>query len=213
MLFGQTIWDFYASWYDKLWVQKYVLKPSRDLILQTMKGLPPATNILDMGCGIGELCADIKKAFPEAKITGIDPSKKMIERAAQDLRHTDIVFQCGFVRDLSDEPKYDIVVSTNAFPYVMDKKETLEKIHNLLNPNGRLLLLFANQNNWYDALWLMIVKLSTSKAQYLSVPATCKMLENSGFKTVKTERIKSSFFLPSVYMIEGIVIKNQPQKI
>jgi trans-aconitate methyltransferase len=209
MLFGQNIWDFYASWYDKLWVQKYVLKPSRDLILQTLKELPSVSNILDMGCGIGELCADIKKAYPEAKITGIDPSGKMIERAVKDLSDTDIMFQCGFVRDLSDLQQYDIVVSTNAFPYVMDKKETLVKIHKLLNPNGRLLLLFANKNNWYDALWLMIVKLSTSKAQYLSVPATCKMLENSGFKTGKTEKIKGSFFLPSIYMIEGIAIKDK----
>ena len=208
MIFGQKIWNYYASWYDKLWVQKFVLKPSRNLILKTMTEITSFDTVLDFGCGIGELCRDINDHYPTAKILGIDPSTKMIERAKKETFNDNIRFKSGFVMDLPEKTQYDLIVSTNAFPYVMDKKESLEKIHKLLKPNGRLLLLFANNNNLYDALWLMFVKLSTSKAQYLSVASTKTLLQVCGFSIGRVERINGPFLLPSVYMIEGIANKN-----
>jgi len=78
-----------------------------------------------------------------------------------------------------------------------------------LKPNGRLLLLFANNNNLYDAVWLMFVKLTTSKANYLSVSSTQHLLNESGFETGRIQRIESSSFLPSVFMVEGIEGKKE----
>jgi hypothetical protein len=74
-----------------------------------------------------------------------------------------------------------------------------------LKPNGRLLLLFANRNTLYDAFWLMFVKLTTSKADYLSVSSLHNLLKETGFEIGKTERIDSLFFVPSVFMVEGII--------
>ncbi len=205
-MFGTKIWDFYASWYEKLWVQKFVLKPSRRLIIETLNVLPFPKRILDVGCGIGQLCNDLKNQFPPVIITGIDISSKMIERAKSLYNYSEIRFISGQAEDLPENETYDYIVSTHAFPYIEDKKKFLAEMKKRLNPNGRLFLIFGNNNNLYDACVFKIVKLTTSKAEYLSVEKTSKLLNESGFKTGKIKRIKSAFFIPSVYLIEGINI-------
>ncbi len=203
---NNQIWDYYADWYEKLLAQKFALGPSRRLILKNLTGIPDNLKILDIGCAIGQLCRDIKDIHQSATVTGIDPSGKMIERAQMMSENTGIRFIATEAEKLPENEKFDIIVSTNAFPYVADKKYFLQCVHSLLNPGGRLLLLFANTNNWYDALWLVFVKLTTSKAQYLSVKATQQLLKEQGFIIGKTERIESAFFVPSVYMIEAILV-------
>jgi 2-polyprenyl-3-methyl-5-hydroxy-6-metoxy-1,4-benzoquinol methylase len=204
-MFGSNIWNFYASCYDKLWAQKFVLTPSRNLILKTIAELPPPENILDVGCGIGQLCHSMSQHYPTAKIIGIDPSVKMIDRAKECFSGENIHYDCIETESLSTDLQFDLIVSTNAFPYIRDKKMFLDKIKLHLKPNGRLLLLFANNNNLYDALWLMFVKLTTSKANYLSVSSTQQLLNESGFVTGRIQRIESSSFLPSVFMVEGSI--------
>ncbi len=39
--------------------------------------------IVDYGCGIGDVTAILAEVFPEAQITGLDPSARCVERAAQ----------------------------------------------------------------------------------------------------------------------------------
>jgi len=204
-MFGAKIWDFYASWYNRLWVQRFVLTPSRYLILKTMSELPQHAQILDVGCGIGELCHSMGLQYPLAEIIGIDPSVKMIHRANEISSGNNIKYICGGADSLANNQKFDLITSTNAYPYIPDKRKFLLDMKKQLKPNGRLLLLFANKNNIYDSLCLMIVQLTTSKAQYPSVVSTQNLLRKSGFEMGKIIPIKSSFFVQSVTMFEGIV--------
>ena len=204
-MFGPRIWDFYASWYDRLWVQKIVLAPSRRLILKTMEELSSPGHVLDVGCGIGELCFEMSRLFPHADIVGIDPSEKMIRRAKKDFSGSNIAYHCGITDYLSKKQKFDIIVTTNAFPYMLDKSGALSEMKEHLKPDGRLLLLCANCNNQYDAFWLSLVKMTTSKAHYPSVSSIHELMKECGFSVGKTERIRSLFLIPSVFMVEGIL--------
>ena len=211
-MFGPKIWDFYADRYDRLWVQRFVLTPSRRLILKTTGELSTPKQILDVGCGIGELCRSMSLQYPSAEIIGIDPSVKMIKRAEENFSGNNIKYICGQPDSLPKDQKFDLIVSTNAFPYMPDKRKFLIDMKKLLKPNGRLLLLFANRNTLYDAFWLMLVKLTTSSAQYPSVSSTQKLLKDSGFEVGKTEPIESLFFVPSVFMVEGILPDSHSEK-
>lgn len=204
-MFGPKIWDYYADRYEKLWVQRFVLNPSRLLILKTMLGLPTSRKILDIGCGIGELCHSMSQQDPLAIIIGIDPSARMIKCANRKFSGKNIKYICGSPENLPEDQKFDLIVSTNAFPYMPDKQNALIVMKSLLKPNGRLLILFANRNTLYDAFWLMFVKLTTSKAQYPSVSTLHNLLKETGFEIGKTEPIDSLFFVPSVFMMEGIL--------
>lgn len=211
-MFGPKIWDFYANRYDRLWVQRFVLAPSRSLIIKTAAELSTPKQILDVGCGIGELCRSMSRQYPLAEITGIDPSVKMIKRAEEKFSGDNIRYICGQPDNLPKGKKFDLIVSTNAFPYMPDKGKFLVDMKMLLKPNGRLFLLFANRNTLYDAIWLMLVKLTTSSAQYPSVSSTQNLLKDSGFEVGKTEPIESLFFVPSVFMIEGILPDSHSEK-
>ena len=80
---GTKIWDFWADKYERLWVQKYSLSPARRDIIAEIKKLivqSGSYNILDMGCGIGQLIREMQedlKGF-DIKYTGVDISPKMI---------------------------------------------------------------------------------------------------------------------------------------
>jgi len=212
-MFGPKIWDFYADRYDRLWVQRFVLTPSRRLILKTTGELSTPKQILDVGCGIGELCRSMSLQYPSAEIIGIDPSVKMIKRAEENFSGNNIKYICGQPDSLPKDQKFDLIVSTNAFPYMPDKRKFLIDMKKLLKPNGRLLLLFANRNTLYDAFCLILVKLTTSSAQYPSVSSTQKLLKDSGFEVGKTEPIESLFFVPSVFMVEGILPDSHSEKV
>jgi 2-polyprenyl-3-methyl-5-hydroxy-6-metoxy-1,4-benzoquinol methylase len=199
---NKEIWDSYASWYEKLLAQKFALGPSRKLILKNLSEIPENAKILDVGCAIGQLCREIKSIHPTANITGIDPAEKMIERAKMLSENIDIRYVATELEKLPENEKFDIIVSTNAFPYVMDKKFFLKCVKNHLNPGGRLLILFANNNNFYDALWLVFVKLTTSKAEYLSNKKMSSLLKICNFNIKSIQRIETAFFIPSVYMFE-----------
>src|SRR5450830_1589690 len=109
-MFGPKIWDFYADRYDRLWVQRFVLAPSRRLILKTAGELSTPKQILDVGCGIGELCRSMSRQYPSAEIIGIDPSVKMIKRAEEFFSGNNIKYSCGQPDSLPKDQKFDLIV-------------------------------------------------------------------------------------------------------
>ena len=68
-----NIWNFWANKYDRLWVQKYSLKPTRDCITQTLIDINNKNiKVLDLGCGPGQLISELTQKFTNIEITGID---------------------------------------------------------------------------------------------------------------------------------------------
>ena len=71
------IWDFWAKRYNKLWVQKYSLRPSIEYLLETeLEG--KNLKILDLGSGPGELIEELYKKNADLNIAAIDFSEEMI---------------------------------------------------------------------------------------------------------------------------------------
>jgi ubiquinone/menaquinone biosynthesis C-methylase UbiE len=76
-----NIWNFWANKYDRLWVQKYSLKPTRNYILSSLSDIKKdeKVKLLDLGCGPGELISELTEKFNNMEITGIDFSEKMLK--------------------------------------------------------------------------------------------------------------------------------------
>jgi tRNA (cmo5U34)-methyltransferase len=100
-------------------------------------------NILDLGCGTGhgmELIADL---FPNAKITGIDFSPRMIERAKKKLSSfSDRIklIETDF-NDYRFDQKFDVIVSAIAIHNSThdQKKALFRKIFDSLNKGGQFI--------------------------------------------------------------------------
>lgn len=102
--------------------------------------------ILDVGCGDGKITAAIAARLPSGSVLGVDPSRDMIEFAAQHYPpalHPNLRFDVADVRRLPYENQFDLVVSFNALHWVPEQGAALRSICTVLKPNGRAVLRFV----------------------------------------------------------------------
>ncbi len=204
-MMSSRIWEFWANKYERLWAQYFALGPTRrEVRTQIRQKTPHPTNILDLGCGVGELVNELAIEYPACAITGIDTSLGMIAAAQERHCVNNTAYHVASINEIGEYGPYDAIVSTNAFPYVPKKSEALKKMYSNLKPNGRLFLAHATLENPYDALFLVFVRLTVSKAQYFSQNRLRTMMQEAGFTIGDVIRISPFFFIPSIYLIEGI---------
>lgn len=111
------IWDFWADKYDKLWVQRYSLKPTREYVLEELEHVSKGRNsLLDLSCGPGELLLEVSHRYPDIKLTGMDFSKRMLEISAiKNKKATHVLMD---VTDLDKVTEtFDIIICTHSLPY------------------------------------------------------------------------------------------------
>ena len=80
----ESVWDKLANEYDRMWVQKYSLEPTRRKVIEQVGKLSDQSGslcLLDVGCGTGQLVDEISRLYPDIDCTGIDQSEYMIGKA------------------------------------------------------------------------------------------------------------------------------------
>lgn len=202
----KRIWNVWAPVYNKIWgFQRFSLRPTRRFVHRYLEqeDLHPK-DILDIGCGIGELSLELSQRQPEARILAVDYSDGMIARAKKDYAAPNITHVLGSLEDVPADRRFDLIVSTHSFPYFPDKNKAARKMWDLLEPGGRLLVIQGNTNNRYDAAWLALVKLGVSRADFLPVREVKSILQGAGFVIRTVRRVDTAFFIPSIYLVEGI---------
>lgn len=104
-------------------------------------------NILELGCGSGNLSELVAKTFPHANLCLIDLSEKFLSSCRLRLRkYKTIQYIHGDFSELKFEPQsFDLVVSSIAIHHLIDneKLELFRKIHQWLRPGG--VLAFSDQ--------------------------------------------------------------------
>lgn len=200
---SKFLWDFWSKYYDKLWVQKYSLKPTRRCVLDMINrntNSRSGLKLLDVGCGIGELLRDLRSCSNERfeSLFGVDYSKSMIERAIK--MGDGIGYECMDSSHVKNRfSGLDIIVCTHSFPYYEDQREALAGFHSCLKEGGDLMLAQASENSIYDKLALFFVKFTTGKASY---PSSKKIhsLSDGIFEVKEEILIRERFFMPSIIL-------------
>ena len=116
--------------------------PFEDLI----KMVQPRERItaVDLGCGTGELTAQLKEHLPGSDVTGVDSSPQMLERA----RKFDIAglhFQQGRIEDFNGS--YDLIFSHAAIHWVPDHAALLHRFFTMLKPGGQMAIQLPSNSN------------------------------------------------------------------
>lgn len=201
---GRTIWDFWAPRYHRLWVQRFSLGPSRDLVHRVIDRVAPdARRILDVGCGIGQFARETVERRPDAFVVGVDPAPAMIERARTDFAHDRIRYLVGRVEDVPAGEGFDVVTCQHAFPYMPDPVASLRAMHERLRPGGRVLLVNANAESARDALLLAFVKLTTTSATYWKVEEEREMMRAAGLEPGLVQPLPTPFYSATITLVEG----------
>jgi trans-aconitate methyltransferase len=103
----------------------------------------PDERILDLGCGTGQLTAEI--ASSGAKVLGLDSSPEMLGQARQNYPHLKFVLADATSFRLG-EP-FDAVFSNAALHWVKNAEAAVESIAAALRPGGRFVAEFGGKGN------------------------------------------------------------------
>lgn len=99
--------------------------------------------VVDLGCGPGQLTADLARRWPLATVLGIDSSVEMIEAATAAGYGGDgfggrLSFELGDVRDFKPDRPVDVIISNAVLQWVPGHLKLLPRWADYLAPGGWL---------------------------------------------------------------------------
>jgi arsenite methyltransferase len=100
----------------------------------------PGMRVLDVGCGPGNLTAQIGKFVGESgSVVGIDPSKERIA-IAHEMTRSNLLFYVGIAEDLSrfSSDSFDVVFVNSTLHWVQDQPAAIKEFARVLKSGGRL---------------------------------------------------------------------------
>lgn len=159
------------------------------------------SNILDIGCGQGELLKDLFVVGFQ-KLTGIDP---YIEK---DIRYNQSLHV--YKKEVFDvREKYDLVMMHHSFEHMADQPEVLNKIHQILNQEGKLLIRIpVISKPLIEKYGMDMVSLDAPRHFFIhTIKSINLLLAKAGFSIYRTEFDSQAFeFIASEQYKRGISI-------
>jgi trans-aconitate methyltransferase len=99
--------------------------------------------IIDIGCGDGRLTASIAERVRDGSVLGVDISPEMIGFAQTKFLknfHPNLEFLCGDAQYLDYTEEFDIIFSSFAFQWFVDKNSFFQRAYKSLKPSGQLVM-------------------------------------------------------------------------
>ncbi len=106
--------------------------------------IQPHMKVLDLGCGTGTLTVMLKRAQPEAYITGVDGDPEVLDIARKKSEGVNIQWNEGLASSLPyPDSAFDRVVTSLVIHHLVtdDKREAFKEIFRVLKPRGELYIL------------------------------------------------------------------------
>ena len=146
--------------------------------------VPPGLDVLEVGCGCGDLLA----AVAPARGVGIDFSAEMLAQARQ--RHPRLEFIQADAHDLHLDSRFDVVILSDLVNDVWDVQAVLEQIIPLCKPDTRLII------NVYSRVYQPLLGLAGSLGlanrllpqNWLTAEDTQNLLHLAGFEVIRRQR-------------------------
>ncbi|NLX13852.1 MAG: methyltransferase domain-containing protein [Phycisphaerales bacterium] len=122
------------------------LKKLRDLL-----GLHEGENLLEVGCGTGQITAWLGESVRPGRVTAIDFSEAMLEQARKKQIEAD--FRCLDVcLDKLGTQVYEVILCFHSFPHFRNQNAALANMSQALKPGGRLVVMHLADRRHINAL-------------------------------------------------------------
>ncbi|MBN2505504.1 MAG: class I SAM-dependent methyltransferase [Verrucomicrobia bacterium] len=113
--------------------------------------LRPGLDLLEVGCGTGQITGWLAARVKPGKVVAADFSPGMLAQARA--RGVDAEFVLRDIcRHKPASRRFDVVLCFHSFPHFRDPKAALRQIARLLNPGGRLLVVHLSGSAPLNAL-------------------------------------------------------------
>lgn len=157
--------------------------------------------VIDLGCGTGTLAIMIKKASPEAQITGLDADEEVlsIAKSKAEKAHVNIKWDHGFAYELPyPDNSFDVVVSSLVTHHLKgpDKVRAFKEVRRVLKPTSWFHIMDFGQPfsviTRLQALFLKHFEEVEDNVAGRIVP----MLREAGFESAKEVEKQATIFGP-----------------
>jgi SAM-dependent methyltransferase len=109
---------------------------------------PAPAQILDVGCGTGEIAPRLLKLWPQARLTGVDLEEPHLEKCRPFGDRAKFVKGDALALDLA-EGSFDLAVSRHLVQAVPDARKVYSEMIRALKPGGRMHVIAED----YGMLW------------------------------------------------------------
>ena len=128
---------------EKFFGNKDQIDASNRLFKIVSNYVPEPMNILDIGCAYGGLINELKNVYKKALFLGIDPGKKSIEIANNNIQSKRVSFVECFSDNLPiEDGKFDIVILSMVIQWIprQDLIKTISEVDRALKTGGVIYL-------------------------------------------------------------------------
>ena len=129
--YTQTLYDEFALTYEDKMQELSCLIPSKMADLVKEKHFKKA---LDLGCGTGLSGVAFHSLCD--KLTGVDLSQKMLEKAKEKQVYDDLILSDIESYLKTKKAKYDLIIAADVFCYINELSEIFKEVYETLNAGG-----------------------------------------------------------------------------
>lgn len=170
-------WDA-ARYQDK---HSFVWRYGADLL--DLLAPEPGERILDVGCGTGQLTAEIARRG--AHVVGLDNSEEMLAEARRNF--PELTFVLGDAAGFAFPERFDAVFSNAALHWVKNAEGAVASIARSLRPGGRFIAEFGGKGNTASVLAVLRTVLGPGAGErlpwyYPSIGEYAPLLERHGLE-------------------------------
>lgn len=109
--------------------------PFDDLV--KLVNVKPSMNVIDLGCGTGELTRRLADMLPDSDVLGIDSSPEMLAKTESQVR-SGLRFEQQDLTEVQDS--FDLVFSNAVIQWVPDHHALIPKLISMVKPGGQLVV-------------------------------------------------------------------------
>ncbi|WP_085505026.1 class I SAM-dependent methyltransferase [Thalassobacillus devorans] len=130
-------WDVRADFWNENSKTMWEEGSRKTIIPFLQKHIKPESSIADIGCGDGYGSCKLHEAG--YKVTGIDISPEMIERAKRQLEGEELTFRQGDLAGLDvEDESYDAIMAINCLEWTEVPADALKEMKRILRPGGKM---------------------------------------------------------------------------
>ncbi len=167
----------------------------RDLIAQA--AIREQESLLDLGCGTGKLTIELARLAAAGRVTGIDPSPEMLDKAqaaAEGLGNLRLLRIPAQAMEFTDE--FDLVFSNSALQWIREQEDVIRRVFHSLRNGGRIAFQMPAKDfctAFFDSIQGAIASLAYERFfegwripwRFPVVEEFRDMLEQAGFRAIR----------------------------
>ena len=153
-------------------------------------------NVLDVGCGTGEILKRIHRRYPEVSLTGVDISEKMLEVAKVKIGNKATLLWADAEMLPFSDATFDLIVCSDSFHHYPNPQKVLAEFRRVLKGGGNLLICDYSIGFPLRQLMNLFIRFSHDGDVHIySKEEITKLVIQASFSNIQYERTNATAFI------------------